>query len=245
MNNYDKDFSQDLIDSVEQSFKFVLSGKNKNRSANKVDIIHGIIANHLQTFLGEDYIVKTKFTTGKEEIIIGRYNDKRVDILVERKADNKQIAGLGLKFILSSFQKNSNNYFENMLGETANIRSNNIPYFQVIILLENIPNFSGDGTISSFTKLNNDLMKKYYVLSSDNTTSFYHSPLKTLVLILKDDIESKYIKNKTKEEYFNSFSEDFKFSLSNSVNIKFDSGVILNQYVTFLQKATFLIKGFD
>lgn len=245
MNNYIKDFSQDFLKSIEQSFEFVLSGKNKNRSAKKVEIIHKNIAEHLQFFLGEEYIVKTKLTTGKEEKIIGRYSTKKVNILIERKVDNKQIAGMGLKFILSSFQKNSNNYFENMLGETANIRSNNIQYFQLIILLENIPNFNGNGNISSFTKLNNGLMKKYDVLSSDGTTSFHHSPLKTLLIILKDDIESKYINIKTKEEYFNSFSDGFKFSLSNSVDIKFNPGVILNQYEFFLKEVALLIKDFD
>lgn len=238
-------FNQELIDSIEESFKYVLSGKNKNRSSSKVDIIHGNIVRHLQKCLGEEYIVKTKHTTGKEEIIVGRYNEKRVDILVERRRDNKQIAGLGLKFILSSFQKNSNNYFENMLGETANIRSNNIPYFQIIILLENIPNFTSDDNICSYTKLDNNLMKKYYVLSTDNTTSFYHSPLKTLILILKDDIEHKYNSLTKKTEYYNCFSEGFKYSISSSIDLEFDSGVILNKYVTFLEKVTFLIKGFD
>ncbi len=245
MKYEDTFFFQDLITSIENSFKFVISGENKNRSANKVDIIHGTIAKHLQEFLGDKYIVKTKFTTGKEEMIIGRYNKKRVDILVENKFNNKQVAGLGFKFILSSFQKNSNNYFENMLGETSNIRSNNIPYFQIMVLLENIPNFINNGNISSYTKMNNNLMKKYNILSSDNATSFFHSPSKLLILIFKDNVEEQYIKIKTKKEYFNAFSNGFKYSLSNSVDIKFDSGVILNQYLIFLKKITFLIKGSD
>jgi hypothetical protein len=40
---------------------------------------------------------------------------------------------------MQNYSQNSNNYFENMLGETANIRSSNIPYFQIFIIPDEIP----------------------------------------------------------------------------------------------------------
>ena len=63
--------------------------------------------------------------------------DKKVDITITKQ--NKPIAGFAIKFVMQNYSQNSNNYFENMLGETANIRSNRIPYFQIFIILDNLP----------------------------------------------------------------------------------------------------------
>ena len=68
----------------------------------------------------------------------GRYMEKRVDIVVLK--DEKDIAGIGVKFVMSNYSQNSNNYFENMLGETANIRAGKKKYFQVLLLPERLGN---------------------------------------------------------------------------------------------------------
>ena len=62
---------------------------------------------------------------------IGRYINKNVDIVIYKRT---VIAGIGVKFVMQNYSQNSNNYFENMLGETANIRSKNIPYFQIFVI---------------------------------------------------------------------------------------------------------------
>lgn len=67
------------------------------------------------------------FFNGKEMKLDGRYIDKVVDITILK--NSKPIAGIGVKFVMQNYSQNSNNYFENMLGETANIRCANIPYF--------------------------------------------------------------------------------------------------------------------
>ncbi|MEG7979006.1 MAG: hypothetical protein NY202_03795 [Mollicutes bacterium UO1] len=65
--------------------------------------------------------------------------DKRVDIAITKGEET--VAGLGVKFIMSNYSQNSNNYFESMLGETANIRTNNILYFQIVICFARPPYF--------------------------------------------------------------------------------------------------------
>ncbi|WP_434337424.1 hypothetical protein V2P72_01835 [Mesomycoplasma hyopneumoniae] len=66
--------------------------------------------------------------------MISRYYDKKVDIGIEYK--NEIISGIGLKFVVQNYLQNSINYFENMLGETGNIRSQNDKlYFQILIIL--------------------------------------------------------------------------------------------------------------
>ncbi|WP_341266641.1 hypothetical protein [Candidatus Phytoplasma fraxini] len=241
-------FEKELIKEITNSFEFAISKENNNRSSNKVNTIHSIIAQHLQQLLGCKYNVVTEYNgkNDKNTKIKGRYNDKKVDIAIKRKNDNKIISGIGIKFPLSNFHKNKNNYFENMLGETSNIRSNNIPYFQIMILLKMIPNFSDKKEPIPFTVVDEKLLENYATLSKDNITSFFHSPLKTLILILKDNIKVKKLEFKNKKEYFDFYKKNpFEFSFSDLDKIKFDSGVILNEYAVFIEKMSYLIKGFE
>jgi hypothetical protein len=49
------------------------------------------------------------------------------------------LGSIGVKLINNNFAQNANNYFENMLGETVNLRINNQPYSQLIIVSEFLP----------------------------------------------------------------------------------------------------------
>lgn len=76
-------------------------------------------------------------------MVSGRYFDKKVDISVFKKENGQEIAigGLAIKSIMTNYAQNSNNYFEDMLGETANLRSNGKLYFQLLVLPEQMPYF--------------------------------------------------------------------------------------------------------
>ena len=78
--------------------------------------------------------------------------EKAVDIAVCQ--DNKVLAAVGFKFVMSNYKQNSNNYFENMLGETANIRCNNIPYFQILVIPKELPYFDENGEIKTWEEIN-------------------------------------------------------------------------------------------
>ena len=103
------------------------------RSNEKLKILHGFIAKKIQNKLGDSYTV---FSYGvgdnKESNISGRYINKNVDIGIFK--GGRPLAGIAIKFVMSNYSQNSNNYFENMLGETANIRCEGVLYFQIIIL---------------------------------------------------------------------------------------------------------------
>ena len=119
-----------FLECITKSFlKFLDTG---SRSNEKLKILHGAIAKDLSIRLGDNYQIKSLgFSDNKEGKIKGRYIDKDVDITIYK--DSEPIAGIGVKFVMQNYAQNSNNYFENMLGETANIRSNRIPYFQIFI----------------------------------------------------------------------------------------------------------------
>ena len=132
---------------VRDSFKKFL--ETGSRSNEKLKILHGAISKDLQSRLGSGYHVQSLGVgDGKEIKIDGRYIDKAVDITILK--DNVPIAGIGVKFVMQNYSQNSNNYFENMLGETANIRCANIPYFQIFTIPDRLPYYKNDGTFQKW-----------------------------------------------------------------------------------------------
>lgn len=128
--------NQEFLEVIKESFNKYL--ETHSRSNEKLKILHGKIAKDLQKRLGQSYIIHSLgLRDGKEINMPGKYMPKKVDIAIEK---NKEIVGaIALKFIMSNYSQNSNNYFENMLGETSNIRANGKPYFQILILPTVVP----------------------------------------------------------------------------------------------------------
>jgi len=136
--------------------------------------------------------------------------EKQADICIYR--ENKELGGIAVKFIMSNYSQNSNNYFESMLGETANIRSGGKAYFQIIVLPEQLPYFSNGDDISEIETVTSHYLSKYIKLSDDNPKTYMHTPDKTLLYLIKTShIDTKTVK--TREQFV-------KFLLSDgSLNI--------------------------
>lgn len=213
------------------------------RSTKKLYVLHGAIANDLNTRLNDSSlysICSLGFGDDKEGHIEGRYVDKRVDITV-LGADGNPIAGIAVKYVMSNYKQNATNYFENMLGETANIRSANIPYYQLFIIPEKLPYFKADGTIGHWEYFNKENMKKYLLLSKDNPIQYQHTPDKTLVAVLDfiPEAVEVYTKSEYKEFYL---KHDFK-AVFNQGSYAFSKGVIFNDYDKFMEKVVHAIKS--
>ena len=157
---------------------------------------------------------------------------KKVDITI--KKENKAIAGIAVKFVMQNYSQNSNNYFENMLGETANIRCNHIPYFQIFIILDKLPYYNKDGEIRKWELFTQHNISKYEALSNDEIETYYHTPNKTLIFVIHiPDNENL----KTKKEYLSFYKEtNFNIELSKNKYNDFGNSVILNDYETFINK---------
>ena len=217
---------------VSNSFKdFLTSGSS--RSTAKLKPLHGAIAMDLAKKLGRRYkIISQGYKNNSEEIIKGRYIDKRVDITIKKK--NKPIAGIAVKFIMQNYSQNSNNYFENMLGETANIRSSNYPYFQIIVILDRLPYYKKNKSISKWEMFTEHNALKYLKLSHDDINTFFHTPNKTLIYIIHIPDNSE-IKNL--EEYLEYYLNlDFKIELSSNFFKNCGNSVIINDYELFIEK---------
>lgn len=235
MNN--KNFLKIVSDSF---IKFLKTSPGSNK---KLKILHGAIAKDIEKKLGKNYTIKSLgYGGGKEAKISGRYMDKTVDIAIYKNSNN--LGAIGVKFVMNNYSQNSNNYFENMLGETANIRANQKKYFQIFILPEILPYYNNAGKITHWEKITNHNIDKYIKLSNDDEDVFFHTPIKTLILMVKlPNIKTSTItnKNKYKKYYLELGKIDLK--LSKNISSIFGERVIFNDYENFIKKLVFYIKS--
>jgi hypothetical protein len=157
---------REFIKAVEQAFKmYKLYGA---RSTEKLKPIHKFVANILAAIWGKDFDLHYMGDETKEMTVEGKYYPKDIDITIS-KNDNPVFC-LGIKFVTSNYKQNANNYFENMIGETANIQAKgNLPYAQLLILRLKTPYYSKNETEtpSKIEVINDRDILKYLKLSFD------------------------------------------------------------------------------
>lgn len=231
--------NQQFLNKVKDSFyKYLETG---SRSNEKLKILHGSIAQDIIERLGSNYKIHSLgYGDNREVDMLGRYMEKKVDIGIEK--NEEIVAGLALKFIMSNYSQNSNNYFENMLGETANVRTTGKPYFQIVILPSKVPYFKEDGTISKIETITNRRLLKYINLSNDNINNYMHTPNKTLIYLIDIPIPDTV---SNKEEYIEYYiNNDNLFVMENEDEAYgFGSAVIYNNYDEFIDKVCHYIKS--
>jgi hypothetical protein len=137
-----------FITAVEESFR--MYKKHGARSTAKLKPIHQYIADVLQTIWGNDFEIHymgmgNRKPKSREISVDGKYYPKQIDITVTHH--NKPVFCLGIKFVTSNYKQNANNYFENMMGETANIQAlGDLPYAHLIILRHETPYYKKNET---------------------------------------------------------------------------------------------------
>ncbi len=217
-----------------------------SRSTAKLKTLHGHIAEDLQELLGADFTIQSQgYGYDKEGIINGRYYPKNVDITVSK--NGKAVAGYAVKFVMRNYSQNSNNYFENMLGETANIRANNIPYFQIFIIFDKVPYYENGGKFKKYDTITEHHFSKYLALSKDNPRIFFHTPDKTLVVLLTlKEKHPNHIFTNSQEyaDYYKSVIRDVDLIVySGKIRDSFEESVILNDYEDFIERTYHVIMG--
>ena len=234
-----------FLEVIKESFATYLS-VGTSRITAKLKTLHGHIATDLEALLGEDFTIRSQgYGDDREGTIDGRYYPKNVDITVLK--NGKAVGGYAIKFVMRNYSQNSNNYFENMLGETANIRANSIPYFQIFIIFEKVPYYSNGGEFKRYDVISEHNLDKYSALSKDDPSIFFHTPDKTLVVLirLKEKAPNYYFTNSADyAEYYRSVINDSDLmSYSNKIKDTFDDSVIYNDYEDFLKRTYHVIMG--
>lgn len=227
---------------IKKSFSEFL--KTHSRSNKKLVVLHGAIAEDIQNRLGVGYSIKSLgMGDGREGKMDGKYMEKTVDILISK--DKKDIAGIGVKFVMNNYSQNSNNYFESMLGETANIRTNDKDYFQILILPDEMPYYTNKGVITKWEKITTHNIDKYVILSKDNTGRYFHTPIKTLLFIIKfPNCNHSIITTKTKyRKYYLNQILYSPIRISADLHSVFGNAIILNDYEVFVEKIAHYLKS--
>ena len=141
------------------------------RSDKKLIPLHSFIAKELQNKLGEAFQVNSLgYGTNKEERLTGALYDKRADIAVLK--GEVQVGAIAVKFVTSNYSQNANNYIENMIGETFNVRSGDIVYSQFFVLKNPIPYFEKGRTVGRIEHITSERIVKYKKLLDMNTEQF-------------------------------------------------------------------------
>lgn len=237
--------NSDFLDVIRESFLTYLQ-VGTSRSPAKLNTLHGHIAKDLGEKFGDSFTVHSKgYSDEKEGIIEGRYYLKNVDITIKR--NGKAVAGYAVKFVMRNYSQNSNNYFENMLGETANIRSNSIPYFQLFIIFDKVPYYKKGGNFNKYDAISAHNLDKYLALSKDDPSIFFHTPDKTLIVIIKlkeREPSYRFMNDKEYAEYYKSVIYDTDlFTYAALAVDQFDDSVIYNDYEDFIERSYHITMG--
>lgn len=235
-----------FLNIIHDSFKTYLT-VGTSRSTAKLKSLHGHIAEDLSAAYGPGFIVKSQgYGDDKEGRLDGRYYPKNVDIVVTQK-DGSPVAGYAIKFVMRNYSQNSNNYFENMLGETANLRANAIPYFQIFIIFDTVPYYKAGGDFLKWDNITQHNLTKYVKISVDNPNIFYHTPDKTLIVLLHltPPAPQSLIKNDKDyaSYYLQRIDDPALITYSDKMDDVFGNSVILNDYSDFIKRTIYIAKG--
>lgn len=231
----------EILNIIEQSFIEYL--KHGARSNKKLYVLHGAISKDLGRELGPEYTVESLGVhNNKERRISGRYMDKSVDITISK--NGKILGGVAVKYVMSNYAQNSNNYFENMLGETANIRCSKIAYFQIMILQKYMPYFNNNGKIKKTEEVSRHQLEKYVKISQDDPQTYMHTPVKTLLMLVEH--ENKMPKISNRKEYENYYLTEGHSKIKTSDDeFDFDATVVYNNYSKFVETVVNYIRYLD
>ena len=225
MENMQNNFLKAISDSF-----FAYNQKGGARSNKKLVPIHKFLSEAILGELKNGYSIKSLGVgDGKEATVDGRYYPKDLDIAVFK--NEKIIATVSFKFVTSNYKQNANNYFENLMGETANLRRQNIGFAHFLVLREHTPYFSKNkgnlrGKEMKIEIIKEKDLQKYVKLFKD--MDFPHKPDLLGICLLDFDAN-----NKPKLINLNDFdfSDETKELLKNEFSLE-----------TFLEKFIHLVK---
>ena len=146
----------------------------------------------------------------------GRYYPKDIDITISK--NQIPVFCLGIKFVTSNYKQNANNYFESMIGETANIQAGGfLPYAHIIILRQETPYYNKNETEipSKIETINDRDIQKYLNLSFDNPQA--HRPNYIGIVLIDIDEKTGKVSLTNADEYF---SEQTAQLLKTKLSIK-------------------------
>ncbi|MBF8280462.1 MAG: hypothetical protein HW383_235 [Candidatus Magasanikbacteria bacterium] len=173
MGQIDKQF----LAAIGESFK-AYNKKGGARSTKKLIPIHKFISEKVLNRLGKKFSIKSLgIGDGKEATLDGKYYFKDIDIAIFKK--EKIVSTISFKFVTSNYKQNANNYFENLMGETANIRRRGVGFAHFLVLRGHTPYYTKNkgnlrGKEQKMEIISEKDLQKYIKLYKD--IDFPHKP---------------------------------------------------------------------
>lgn len=162
---------QRFLAAMQQSYRMVQ--QHGTRSNQKTRVLHGWVQDELGRELGSHYTFTGQSPTSRHEANVGgMYYGKDVDVLIAR--DEQELGVVSIKFVISNYWQNSINYFEQQIGETANLRRRNIVYGNLFCVTHPIPYKNRDGEIIKREAIREHDIQRYARLRGDH--EHIHAP---------------------------------------------------------------------
>ena len=221
--NGSKEIYSAFYESVKKSYiAYLINGP---RSTKKLKPLHGYMGNTIKEIISENYDVY--YINGKEVKTEGGYYPKAVDVAIVKKNTKVIIKGrnyyipkidmaISIKFVTSNYRQNSNNYFENLLGECANLKSAGIKFAHFVVFRDRIPYFKSDKSLGHWEELENKDIKKYIRLHEDKESHLYAPDIIGLEIVKIHPIIEEIMNGQPP------FTEDIEEYIS---NIKISNGL--------------------
>jgi hypothetical protein len=180
-----------FIEAIKNSY--IAYFESGSRSTKKLEPIHGCVARLLEVEFnnrGVDVQIYAKGygstkVTNCEKKIEGFFYPKNVDIAVF--SGTNPLGAISLKFATGNYKQNANNYFEHMLGETANLRASGLVYGQITILRRLTPYFDKRGVIGRMEAINAFDINKYVFLNKSDIDNYSRPDHLAVVLVEMGD----------------------------------------------------------
>jgi hypothetical protein len=139
-----------------------------------------------------------------EKTVEGKYYPKDIEVAITQ--NEKTVFCLGIKFITSNYKQNANNYFESMMGETANIQANQIPYAHLIVMRHKTPYYKKNNSITAnkIETISKKDIQKYLNLVYDMPQA--HRPNELCIFLVDIDEETGKV---VKTDNENAFGKEF------------------------------------
>lgn len=203
----------ELLAIIKESFKKYY--EHGERSNEKLKVLHGYIAcciysriHALDNSIAEGITIKS--LPGREDRVSGSFYDKNVDITI--KYNHKVYGVVSVKFIMSNYKQNENNYFENLLGECINLKLSNPErhFWYVMFTFDKIPYFNKTHNVTRYDKFDS---RKYDKLSSEQNANLLPDDISVSVVhinqkVLHPNKIDKLMSSQDLEAYVNSIVKD-------------------------------------
>lgn len=188
------------------------------RSPIKLIPPHQWIKETMKKNLGDEYEYYAKGEGGskydKEYTVQGLFYPKMVDVAVLRKGE--VVGVVSFKFVASNYKQNSNNYFENLIGECFNIQANHIPFCHVFVTRSKIPYYNQKTDVKKLEELTTENLDKYLKINKHVNVAV---PSKLSINII--DIKGDEYKGKTiHPAKFKKLQPDEKKEILNNIEVK-------------------------